>query len=93
MQYIEELYRGIDHGNNSWNDLVEIEEDDKGDTILRSDFGRTLKDFDDRVAPEIHKISAESLKSAGVNLVYTSLRVKFINQENYQLISRKVLLK
>ena len=49
VEYIEELYGGNELENGV---IEEVEEDEMGETILRSEFKRALKDLNGRKAPE-----------------------------------------
>ncbi|KAI5739387.1 hypothetical protein M8J77_018683 [Diaphorina citri] len=66
-EYLEELYEGVEIGNEE--DYIEKEEDvDKdslGPEILRSEFNKSLKELTDKKATGIDQIPAEVLKNLG----------------------------
>ena len=93
MEYIEELYGGNELENGVIEEEEEVEEDEMGETILRSEFKRALKDLNCRKAPGIDGIPVELLRSAGeeaIDRLY-KLVCNIYEKGNFRQTSKKVL--
>ena len=66
---MEGIYRGVYQGNELEGSILEkeeeVNEDEIGDTILREEFDRALKDLSRNKAPGVDDIPSELLKSSG----------------------------
>ena len=64
-EHIEELYQGKELDGHVVEREEEVDEDEMGDTILRSEFDRALKDLSKNKAPGIDDIPSELLGALG----------------------------
>ena len=64
-KYIESLYKDENSNTVLIEDETEVDDDDKGDAILRSEFDKALKDLSKNKSPGIDQLPAELLSSMG----------------------------